>query len=1404
MPIDLTPPGGSLGGGINLTPAAAGSTPDAPGSEGGLDKLLSFGLSTIESVPEMFGLAPSPETQNYRANNPIGGFVSGALGTLVPYVGEAKLLRMVPTIGAGIDAAKAIGLAKGPALGAALELGSEAGAVGALNTAIAATPVPGAIYKATTGQDPTEEPIGDVALGNAFNTLGAGALGGGFGLLAKRFDFGTKLADIVPGFNTSDPPVVQLRTINDALAAHADPADPFKFSTDPGINGQSDLDRVQKASSILTKFNLLDKVPDFTSTGDPINVDNARWADQGPLYRGLVGETKSRPVGAWLNRVAEPRSNPDNVLQSQYLVQDSLGGFHSEQELQNVTDLAGVTGQQLAQDAQNARVFTIKDGTGYQPMPPATAAVGEGVNFDLSDLASGEDVSHAINFDETAAPEPPPTRRLLSSEPQYLDEPTPGQAAKMSGAQKVATTFQRRFTGAPFKDVGDGWRMARDTDNMYVFNKKLVGDISRASPGDSWITFRTDKPEVFAPRAARSDNVIMRSAFFPSRQELLTTGERLFDAGNAYRDMFGGDAILAKASKVRGKVSAVVRDSLATAATKVAPSGPLFEKNPIANYAWQMVKALEHHAELGVSAVMNGKIKINPGTPLWKVILNPDHELGLHAGFRTLDSNDLADVKSIIGAEVPFDEATELHAQGHISDKAHAVLTALQSLSDNFEDRYNKVSLGVRGNDAMNLLATFDAKMGHYMISRQYPGAYKVLLHDENNELVGWGTGKSPLEANQDALATIADEAKAGRTVTPGGMIDSAVMNPELANQMRSAVMKPGFLRSRGNLIGNELGRGDLTVKKLGELVEKNLRTRENYLRDIAILEHTAEPLAALRRDDPQLAEAFVNAMGKLRGEQTKWDAFQNNVVDTTLHAVGLSGKDSATNIVRVGQKLMSAFQFGFNLSQPIQNMVGMMQTILPEIAYVLHADPLTLSRNYVSMPLIADGSVKGVLGQLSTTKLMKNSFDYFMKPMGQQSAAYQEYMGDLINRRIINGRITEEQFGSDGYILGHMGAAFKQGHNITDVMKAGSTILMTKSEEINRTMAANVAWEIGTMRGFDAQRMRLFAQEFIHKTQYSYATHDRSAVFTTPLGSLGGTFKNWMFHYLGSMIKYSGAGPAGMKALAWQTAVTGLVGGAAAMPVMVPMANAASGFFANKSAMQELYDTAANLGLPENVADGLMYGLPGSLGVSLSSQVASPASDPIRDASMLWDFAAFDRMKALSKGTQDALLAYKTLGQNPFQNDLVRDELGRALAPRVIYRAMALGQQGAIRSMSTGYDVAKLGLGGAAMYTAGFNPTELDKAYQVYSEVREDQAAKKAMVQEFGEGLAQAWENKDDNLANRIYTRAMATGVDMSSVLRSAQSRQLRQQQTQLNYSASPQDKQDYSFEFNDGSGQQ
>lgn len=1324
------------------------------------EKVEGFARSTLESFPELFGIEPSEATQSFRATNPVSGFLSQAVGAFVPYLGAAKALRAVPAIDAGIGAVEALG--KGPISRAALGTAAETAAVEAARLGISATPVPVAVYGATTGRDADVKPIGDMAGEAALNVLAGGAIGGVVGGIGARFAKAPKIADLVPEAAPDLPIMQRARALNDVVRRAQDPEDAFTLPEDQ-------LARFARERDQLIRFNLQDTVPAVTDTGESVHSGKYN-IDLGKAFRPLQGDKRDE-VAPFLNRAWNWTGRPDKLTSTRRLILDPVvGGYSSESALAEDLTKIGLSREELGLFAQDIRTISVNTGTGK--------LAGEAP--ELASLEGGE-----------------AGRRLLTEAPTYNKPGTPDQA------QSRANGLQKRFTNSKvFTDVGDGWRMGKEQDGLYVMVKKLDGDIANPAPGDKWVFLRTDSPEVFAPRAAKTNDILMRSAYFPKPEEAAKIGEALFDADSAYAKAYG-ENILPKKQTKTGAVGSFLRDSAETVGTYAAPSGPLATRNPLFNFGFQRLKNLEALAESRVDRLLHGERQFLESKSLLGNVatLEAPHTEGLAARIKELSKDDLADIKAVLELEVPFEEVAAAGQRGIFSEKTVDFLRAMQMVSDDFAKRVGTLQDTVQTNEAIKLTADFQARKGHYALTRDFPGAYRIFLQSPEGEVVGMATGASPKEASEAAKVIIEQQAKRGQVIYEGGLVDEALRNPEQIQALKSKVLRPGFLKNRGDLLGYELQRGELTNAKLLELVSKNLRRRENYVRNVVAHEKLAPILAELERTAPQDAIALGKRLRILNGDEGEFARVQNAIMDKTLHAVGFGGKDTASKIVRETQKLLTDFQFNFgNLTQPILNMVGTLQTVLPEISYLVNASPETLARNYASLPLLdGAGNVKGTLGVLSEWKVFGNAFGYFGKQFKELDPAHQSLIKEMVRERILAPHFAEESYGVNGALLRDPVSAFKEGHSFLDLFRSANSLLISKSEELNRMLALNAAYEVAVMRGMNESQMVHFTREFLAKTAFNYSTVDRATVFTTPLGSLAGTFKNWMFHYMANMVKFATAGKEGLPALFWQTASTAVIGGAAATPFIVPIADGASKFLTDKSFMQNLYDATGAMGLDERVADGVLYGLPGSLGLSFSSQTASPGADPERDAQMIFSFAAADRVKALSAGVRDALVAYKTTGQSPWENEIVRGELVRALAPRTIYRSMQLSQDLAIKSLTTGYDVTEpMGLGSALLYGAGFNPTELEKTYEVYNAIRDSQSKKKELVTSYGEALSQAWDEGNDMLANRIYARAQATGVDMSSVLRSAQARQKRLDETQLEFQSKPEDEDNYGFAFN------
>jgi hypothetical protein len=269
---------------------------------------------------------------------------------------------------------------------------------------------------------------------------------------------------------------------------------------------------------------------------------------------------------------------------------------------------------------------------------------------------------------------------------------------------------------------------------------------------------------------------------------------------------------------------------------------------------------------------------------------------------------------------------------------------------------------------------------------------------------------------------------------------------------------------------------------------------------------------------------------------------------------------------------------------------------------------------------------------------------------------------------------------------------------------------------------------------------------------------------------------KHWAFTNIGNQIQYAGAGKAGLAPLILSMGTHTVLGGIKAAPLIGAAAMAWGKFTEEGDLDSAVYSGFEN----EGMADMLLYGLPSVFGLSLTSQIAGFTADPSRDASLLTSFAFLGQLQTAGKAAMTSMDSFKT-GRNPFADPLFRDQLSRATLPRTVYRAIAAGEDNAIRSLQTGYDVSKVSVYEATLYGFGFNPVQVDKAYAAVSDMKNDQRKARERQTAFGRAIAESLDAGDSVLATRMYYRAMAEGVDMSSLARSVDTRRQRLAETQL-----------------------
>lgn len=1354
-------------------PGAGGQSSSSSGPRFGRnyslgDKITGFGLSALESFPELFGIEPTQATQQYRAANPVGGFVSQAAGAFVPYLGAAKLARSAPITGGFIRGAE--GLGRGSVSRFALGAAAEASVVEAGRIGAALTGVPEAIYEGVTGRDPETRSANDLLLEGAFNIGASGAVGGALGALSGRLSRQTDFAKLNPDMGPDRPMAQRIAGANDLIRKAQDPAD--AFNPPPEM-----LERLNLERENLVRLHLAGVETRTSANGVALPVPNTYRAELGRVFRPIVGERKGGQSSNWLNRLAAHRGGGD-LTTVRRLIVDEKRGFRNLNEIAEVEAATGMSRQDIAMNAAEAFTVRINSGVGARP------------NMDLPDDFMPD--------------------RLLTSAPRQF------KRASKPADQGRAELFQQRLTrGKATRKIGNGWFLQEEAgpDGMFVLSKKIKGTFETPAPGDEWAIIRTPNPGAFDPSSAALQKLQMeKSGWFPRQNPLeKINGAFLHNADIDIAQVVNPNIVEKSLKAVPGgrpgQAAAEVVDVIGDA---VAPTIMGVTRNPRANALWNRVTGLQAVINERVNDWMFGGGFISTDKSMMRTLLSFKNVTagGIDDMVKGLTPEGRRQFVDMLGAEVPAEQLSTLVQAGVLDEGVHDLLMVLDNLDGKFIEE-----LGVMQNEfgteaAQSYMAGFNKRRGHYGISQETDGPYRMLLNDEAGNYVGEVAGDSPITMMERADEVIGHWAARGRPLTKGAMIDEVLADPIALQQYAASRLKPSFFKSRSNLVGHSLEGEVPTARNLSDMIRKNLTNRQAYLRDVVQLENLSGELAQLERSDPSAAQFLRKRLGKqsprLAGQYGHEDLFtkaQNRFMDNTLAAVGLSGKDSASKIVSETQKVLSDYQFAYvNLVNPIQNLLSTITVTLPELMVAANVSAAS-SKAYMALPAFdSSNNIRGAINVLSPMRLFNMAMKNAGKKFGDLDPELQELVHQMQQQGYLKARFSEENYGINSELLGDPMSVFEKG--LTSKERAGrflelfgsaNRLLVTKTEEFNRLVAVNSAYEVGKLRGLNPKQMEVFTRDFLGKTAFNYSTIDRATIHTGPLGSLLGTFKNWMFHYMANMIRYATGGVETFPALVWQTASTALIGGAAATPLVVPIADAASKFLNNKPLVESLY---AGLDPDDEwMGDGLLYGLPGMMGVSFASQAAAPFADPERDATMMFSLAGSDRMRSLGGGVKDAITAYAVTGESPFTDDGVRDQLFRALAPRTIYRAMSAGQDGAIRSMNTGYDVARLGLGSNALYALGFNPTELEKTYEVYGTIRGNQTKKKEMTQEFGKTLAQAWAEGDTVLANRVFARAMAVGVDTSSVLKSAKSRGERQQETQLEYTMTPEEQGRYSW---------
>lgn len=953
----------------------------------------------------------------------------------------------------------------------------------------------------------------------------------------------------------------------------------------------------------------------------------------------------------------------------------------------------------------------------------------------------------------------------------------------------AAKSFQNTVNQT-MQSAGDGWYLTQEkNDGLFVMAKRALGQATKSTKDDQWMVLKTDKPGHFLPLHDKWKDAVADHVHFLAKDvrpagpvgEIFDTTRKMMETLPLNKYVGSGAAagsIAAMATKLgsvlgldnalanTGEVTKRIRDAFTE---YLAPTVQQFGRSPRAGRVFAIANATNDAAESVTRKLAYGETSLDPSKDAIHHLLVQPAELkgdSVKAMIDKLTDEEVTQFHQLWKSEATPDMVRELFAEGKITQGVKDFAERVQAIDDDLSAQIIKTEDATGG-------GKFQPRLGHFGLSRLWDGDLRVAIRDAEDNLIGVASGHSRQSAKRNAeklAGQLEGEGKVARIAEEFDITETAKLPRDLTVHVNS----PAWLLERQNIRGYKY---DDTAFTRGELLDEfasGIRKRTKYMANRSVSDLLADDIAKVSVEDPQMHRVLVDRLNDLAGKRSPFTKFQDQVVDQVLGPV--LGKNTASKVVSATNQVMWHLELGaMRMAYPVMNMLTFAQTVIPEVAFVQNARPEVLAK-YYSTYLSKTPKSARPFGVLDPMKMWWQG----TKNMRSKDPAWIKAVERGINEAVLDPRFIEESVGQNSKMITNWRETLKAKDGFGDFVREVSEFLPAQSEKASRLNAFSTGYVFGkqVLGLVDEEIAYKFAKDFTDRTMFRYGMEARPRVFTTPAGSAIGLFKNWMFHYMGMMADYAGEGLLrnNWSPLLWQTAGTFSVGGLAASPIYAA-ANVLSEALTGKSALVNVYDTFEFA--PDGVSDAIMFGLPaGMAGISLSGASTAPFANPARDVTQMFSLVHAQRIKALGDTFTGGLEHFNATGESPIGDPNTRDMLFRALAPKVMYRGLQIAQDDTIKSLATGYPVMKgVGPFDQFMFTLGFNPTKIEKAYAVADELWKDQAKMRSAVAGYGEALYQTYSAGDMAGVEDIMQRALMQGVDLSSIERSALAREAKAQ---------------------------
>lgn len=1304
------------------------------------DWIYNFGKSALWSAgPGLIGISPDQDLQRWQAENPWSGVASELAGMAVPYAGWLKAARGVKALEAvatGVEASK-LGTAAGQA---ALEAKTLAAPFMTGARAEMVRLAPFEIGRVVANQAVGDESFGEMAFGAGLNVALGGLASGGLAKLGAMGKVAPGIRDVAPDINDAVPGQLLLRELDKRLPQLPELGN-YIPDIETRVRGEIAPKGTQHVSSELDKKGQLEKL--FT----PGETDYI--VKQRPVTGSDVSEFLNE--SSWQEAIKATGVEPREA--TRYMQFPRIISFNPAKEIEQFTDLGLGIPEQLPKTTEKA-LWTER------ALLDRLERVGDGW------LAAREGADGMFVM----------AKKIAGALPEEIPQQDKFKIRGKIGREK----FWRQFNT---EEAAQEWMKQNPKAKVASaeWGKTKGGSVrSNVSPKDKWVLFKTDQPGQFVKNSqgymnaevARNKWIVGANALERVAQEPGPIGDALrlqsMFAKDSYTDVAAVAGSPGQLSKYWARVAPrALRNNQAAQHGAdfirrfVAPAARQFHKNPLAAWTFNQGRMINETVDSWYQKVLQGDLKFEGDRAIFsKIVSSPTSTRSIEAIWGDIEKEGLiGDILRLHRQGIPIEGAEELAANGFMSPRAVTLARELRTLREE-EHRFFNQAEEINGQKLSGL------RPDDYGLPREWSGDFMQVVREEGGQIVGLGSGASAVAAKKHAEALAKQLAgETGRAHRLGEAFHRAQDVSGLPSDVRPFIANPGGTLANRNIRGFRWDLENPTLKDVLDEYKQAFTGRANivstHLRDGSLGQH----IGALAVSDPTASKMLADRFNQMAGRTSNWDKAQNKLVDKALGPI--FGANNATRIVKAFNTGMTHLQLGaFKLSYPLQNLVGVVQTVAPELAFVMNSP--TVSAVYHELaPAVGTQGVVGSVGTLSPMKILGQAVKMAWKPAADEKGALEW----ALNNRILDARVAEDFIGQNRKTLTGWKGALSSPKAFGEFGLALSEWMPTHSERFARVVSFNAGYKVAkdVLRIADEDARRLFAKRFVERTNYMYSSADRPLMFTTPVGSALGLFKTWQMNFIYTMAEYANLGfdKGVWSPLLWQTLGTAALGGAAATPLYWA-AEGASHFLKDKALIQYAYDEFGS------AADGIMFGLPAALtGVSLSGLMASPGANPVKDATQLFSMASWSRMKEAGGAVQAAMDNWRATGQHPASDPDVRNMLIKAFAPVVLQRAMAVDTEGTVRNIATGLPSAKgLSFYDQMMYRAGLQPVMLERQMAATDALYRDKTKMQAATKAWGDALAEAWAVGDGRASDMIMQRVIAGGGDVSAVLRSATTR--------------------------------